>query len=162
MARRIVKILHELSAIGLTGALAAHMVLLATAPTDSLEDYAVVRKGIEAITGWLLIPSLAVVLVSGLLAIAVYTPFQNAGWVWFKALMGFPMFEGTLITIDGMAQTAARLASEAAATGVSDAAMVERMVAAEWRSLWLILGLAIAQTVVGVWRPRKRRPCAAR
>ena len=107
MARRIVKILHELGAIGLTGALVCHMVLLAVAPMDSLAEYAAIRRNIEAITGWALVPSLLLVLTSGLATMIVHHPFQNLTRVWAKALMGFPMFEGTLMAIDGMAQTAA-------------------------------------------------------
>jgi len=155
MARRILKILHELGAIGLTGALAAYMILLATAPDDSLAEYAAVRRGIEAISGWLLVPSLMLTLVTGLLAIAAYSPFQNAWWVWIKAALGFPMFEGTLITIDATAQHAAALSARAVA-GEADPALMADLLAAEWRSLWLILALSIAQTVIGVWRPRMR------
>lgn len=155
-ARRLVKILHELSAIGMTGALVAHMLVLSTASPDSLVEYAALRRAIEAITGWLLVPSLGLVLTSGLAAMMVHTPFQNARWVWLKALLGFPLFEGTLITIDGLAQTAASLAIEAAGGGAHDPALIAHMVAAEWRSLWIILTLAVAQTVVGVWRPKLR------
>lgn len=124
MARRILKILHELGAIGLTGALAAYMILLMTAPDDSLAEYAAVRRGIEAISGWLLVPSLMLTLVSGLLAIAAYSPFQNAWWVWIKAALGFPMFEGTLITIDATAQHAAALSAQAVAGEVDPAPIV--------------------------------------
>ncbi len=155
MARRILKILHELGAIGLTGALATYMILLMTAPTDSLAEYAAVRRGIEAISGWLLVPSLMLTLVTGLLAIAAYPPFQNAWWVWIKAALGFPMFEGTLITIDATAQHAAALSAQAVA-GEADPLLMANLLAAEWRSLWLILALSIAQTVIGVWRPRMR------
>ena len=157
MARRILKILHELSAAGMIGALACHLVLLTVASPESVDDYLAVRQAIELITGWILVPSLAVVLASGLLAIAVYSPFQNLGWVWWKALLGFPMFEGTLIAIDGTAQTAAQLAAEAATGGAVDARVVSDMLASEWRTLWIILALSVAQVVIGVWRPRRRR-----
>ncbi|MGB5812335.1 MAG: DUF2269 family protein [Polyangiales bacterium] len=156
MARRILKILHLLGAIGLTGALASYMILLATAPDDSMADYAIVRSNIEAISGWLLVPSLAIALMSGLLAMAVYSPFQNAGWVWAKAVLGLPMFEGTLVTIDSTAQHAAALSAQAAAGDV-DPALLSEMLAREWRTLWFIMALSIAQTVLGVWRPRRRR-----
>jgi hypothetical protein len=156
LARRILKILHLLGAIGLTGALASYMILLATAPDDSMADYAIVRSNIKAISGWLLVPSLAIALVSGLLAMAVYSPFQNAGWVWAKAVLGLPMFEGTLATIDSTAQSAAALSAQAAA-GEFDPALLSEMLAREWQALWIIMALAIAQTVVGVWRPRRRR-----
>ena len=156
MARRILKILHELGAIGLTGGLATHMILLATAPDDSMADYAIVRSNIEAISRWLLVPSLAIALVSGLLAMAASSSFQSAGWVWTKAILGLPMFEGTLATIDSTAKRAAALSAQAAAGDV-DPALLSEMLAREWRALWLIMGLAIAQTVLGVWRPRLRR-----
>ena len=160
--KRILKILHELAAMGLTGALAAHMILLSSAPQDSLEAYAVVRQGIQAISGWILVPSLMLALVSGLLAMAIHHPFQNAGWAWFKALLGLPMFEGTLLTIDATAQEAAALSARAAA-GEVDPALVAQAVAREWNALWLILALALAQTILGVWRPRawRRRAAAA-
>lgn len=155
MARRIVKILHELGAIGLTGSLVVCMVLLVTAEDDSLADYAAVRRGIEAISRWVLVPSLMLTLVSGLLSMLVHTPFLNASWVWLKAALGFPMFEGTLITIDATAQHAADLSAKAVA-GEADPAVMASLLAAEWRSLWMILALSIAQTVIGVWRPRMR------
>ncbi|MEM9175001.1 MAG: hypothetical protein AAGC67_07180, partial [Myxococcota bacterium] len=155
MARRILKILHELSAAGMIGALVCHLVVLSVASPDSVNEYLALRQAIESITGWILVPSLAVVLASGLLAIAVYPPFQNLGWVWAKALLGFPMFEGTLITIDGTAQNAARLAAEAARGTPVDPNVVTSMLASEWRTLWIILVLSIAQVVIGVWRPRQ-------
>lgn len=156
MARRILKTLHWFGAIGLTGALASYMILLATAPDDSLADYAIVRSNIEVISGWLLVPSLAIALMSGLLAMAVYSPFQKAGWVWAKTVLGLPMFEGTLATIDSTAQRAAALSAQAAA-GDADPSLLSEMLAREWRALWFIMALAIAQTVLGVWRPRRRR-----
>ncbi len=155
-ARRLVKVLHLFGAIGMTGALAAHMILLATAPDDSLAGYAQVRGHIEVLSRWLLVPSMAVALGTGLLSMMVHTPFQNAGWVWAKALLGLPIFEGTLVTIDATAQRAAGLAARAAA-GEVDPAAVARLVASEWNALWIIMVLAVAQTVIGVWRPRRRR-----
>jgi len=142
--------------MGLAGALVAWMVLLATAPADSLAGYAVVRRGIEAISGWVLVPSLVLTLVSGLFAIAVYRPFQDAGWVLAKAALGLPMFEGTLVTLDSTAQRAAAMAARAAA-GEVDPAVVAELVAREWNALGIILALAAAQTWLGVWRPRRRR-----
>lgn len=156
MARRILKIFHLLSAGGVTGGLLAYMFLLSMAPTDSMEGYALVRRGIEVISGKILVPSLVVCLVSGLFAIAVYHPFQNAGWAWVKAGFGLPMFEGTLVTIDSTAQRAASLSAKAA-LGEVDAVSLAEAVAREWNALWIILLLAIGQTVVGAWRPRMWR-----
>lgn len=159
--RRLVKVLHLLGAIGYVGALAAHMILLATAPDDSLAGYALVRRNIEALSGWLLVPSLAVVTGSGLLSMVVHTAFQRAGWAWIKALLGLPIFEGTLVTIDATAQRAAELATRAAA-GEAEPDLVARLVSGEWTALWILMTLGVAQTVLGVWRPRSRRRRIAR
>jgi hypothetical protein len=86
--QRLLKALHQLGGIGLAGSLAACIVLVVTAPTDSLVGYAAVRQGIAAISQWLLVPSLAIVLVSGLLAIAANRAYHDAGWAWIKALLG--------------------------------------------------------------------------
>jgi len=43
----------------MTGALVVHVVLLATAPPlESLASYADLRRSIDFVTGWLLVPSL--------------------------------------------------------------------------------------------------------
>jgi len=156
MARRAVKLVHTLGAIGLTGAIAAYMVLLANAPDDSLEAYARVRESIRQISQWLVIPSLGIVMTSGLLSMAVHTPFLDARWVWAKALLGLPTFEGTLLTVDATAQRAARLSAEALA-GETDPALVAKLLENEWWGLWWIMTLVVASTAIGVWRPRLRR-----
>ena len=80
--RRWLKALHEIAAIGVAGTLGACIVLVATAPEDSLVAYAAVRSAIAALVKWLLVPSLALVLVSGLLAIALNRAYHDAGWAW--------------------------------------------------------------------------------
>ena len=150
---RFLKALHQIGGIGLAGSLAACIVLVATAPTDSLAGYAAVRQGIAAISQWILVPSLAIVLVSGLLAIAANRAYHDAGWAWIKALLGIVMFEGTLITISASARRAAELSALAAAGG-GDPAQLAEVLRTEWGSLWLILALSIANVLLAVWRPR--------
>jgi hypothetical protein len=150
---RFLKALHQIGGIGLAGSLAACIVLVATAPTDSLAGYAAVRQGIAAISQWILVPSLAIVLVSGLLAIAANRAYHDAGWAWIKALLGIVMFEGTLITVSASARRAAELSALAAA-GEGDPAQLAEVLRTEWGSLWLILALSIANVLLAVWRPR--------
>jgi hypothetical protein len=92
MLRKLLKALHEIGAIGTMGSFAACIVLLVTAPAKSLVAYAAVLQGIASITKWLLIPSLALVLISGLLAIAANDAYKNAAWAWVKALLGIGTF----------------------------------------------------------------------
>jgi hypothetical protein len=159
MLRRLLKIFHEIGAVGVMGSFAACIVLVATAPTPtgSLVAYAAVRQGIAEITRWLLVPSLAVVLISGLLAIAATEAYKNAGWAWLKALLGISMFEGTLLTVGARARHAAEL-SALAVTGQGNAVDLAQVLRTEWGGLWLLFGLAVANLVLAVWRPRLGRP----
>jgi hypothetical protein len=154
--RRLLKFLHEVAAVGVIGAFAASLLLAATAPANSLVAYAAVRAGIAAIAKWLLVPSLALVLITGLLAIAVNRAFHNAGWAWFKALLGISMFEGTLLTVAATARRAAEL-SQAAVSGHGDPAELARVLHTERGGTWVLMSVAVVNIVLAVWRPRLTR-----
>lgn len=154
--KRLLKIMHTLGAIGLMGALAAYMVMLVAAPQNTLAELAAVRQGLAVVSEWLIMPSLLLVLVTGLLSMGVHPPFHNATWVWAKALFGIGLFEGTLGAVDATAQRAARLSAEAL-SGEDGAAVLESLRDSEWVGLWTIMGLSLASVVLGVWRPRVRR-----
>jgi hypothetical protein len=152
--RRLLKFLHTLSAIGLAGGLAAYMLVLTGAPDiSSLSEYAALRASLVPVTNWLLMPSMLVVLISGLLAMAVHFPFQNAPWVWAKALSGVLIFEATLLSVDGPIKAAAA-ASARAVAGEIDAAALAGLVSDEWGAWWTLLGLAAANIALATWRPR--------
>jgi hypothetical protein len=156
MLSKLLKSLHELGAVGVVGSLAACLVLVATAPTHSAVGYAAVRESIAALAKWLLVPSLGIVLVSGLLAIAANRAFHNAVWAWVKALLGVSMFEGTLLTSSASARRAADL-SALAASGHADPAQLAEVVRTEWGGLWLLISLSVANILLAVWRPRLGR-----
>jgi hypothetical protein len=154
--KRLLKTLHELGAVGVMGSFAACLVLVATAPSQPAVAYAAVRHGIAAIAQWLLVPSLGLVLVSGLLALAINRAYHDAGWAWLKALLGIGMFEGTLLTVGASARRAAEL-SAMAASGAPDPVQLAEVLRTEWGGLWLLLSLAFANIVLAVWRPRFSR-----
>jgi hypothetical protein len=153
MLKRLIKILHEIGAAGVMGSFAACLLLELKGPTQPLVAYAAVRQAIAAITQWLLLPSLVIVLLSGLLAMAVTSAFQNAAWAWIKALLGLSVFEGTLVTISASARRAAELAAMAT-SGQGDAAELAQTLRTEWGGLWLLLALSLVNIVLAVWRPR--------
>jgi hypothetical protein len=152
MLRKLLKLFHEIGAVGVLGSFAACIVLVAKVPTHSLTAYAALRQCVAAITQWLLVPSLALVLVSGLLAIAATNAYKDAGWVWVKALLGISLFEGTLLTVAATARQAADLAAKAAG-GDASGTQLAQLLHTEWSGLWLLLALSVTNIVLAVWRP---------
>lgn len=146
--RRSLKALHEIAALGVGGGLAACLVIGITADVASPAEFVAARQAIAAIARYVLLPSLALVLITGLLAIAATRAFHDAGWAWVKALLGLSVFEATLVTI-GAATRHAELAAAA-----TDASLFASLLQAERNTLWLLLGLSIANVVLAVWRPK--------
>lgn len=151
--RKTVKILHTISACGLIGGLGCYMVLLVAAPQDTPEAYADLRQSIAVISDYVLLPSLAVALVSGLLSMVVHSPFLDRGWVWIKAALGILMFKGVLTIISAKSDYAARIAGEMA-TGDAAPEALDSLLALEWGTLWAVMAISVANVVLGVWRPR--------
>lgn len=139
--------------MGVLGAFAACIALVARVPTHTAAAYAVLRQCIAVITQWLLVPSLALVLISGLLAIAATEAYKDAGWVWVKALLGISLFEGTLLTVAASARQAAALAADVA-SGRGEPGQLAQVLHTEWNGLWMLLALSVANIVLAVWRPR--------
>ncbi len=154
--RPSLKFLHTLASAGMIGALAGYMILLVHAPQASPADYADMRHSIDALCTYLLIPSMAVTLVSGLLAIAFHMPFQEKRWVWAKAALGLAVFEATLHLSGSKANYAANLATEIA-EGTAPAKALEQTIASEWGVLYALGALTVANIALGVWRPSLSR-----
>ena len=140
------------------GAMSSLVVLLSTAPpAASLDAYTVMRGAMGAIATWILLPSLALTLVAGLLAIAANHIYQNAGWAWVKLATGILVFEGGLRVQGSMQEEAQRSAK--ALAGQVDPATLAGSLGAERTTLWVLLAVATANVVLGIWRPRfTRRP----
>ncbi|HEX8417985.1 MAG TPA: hypothetical protein VF641_10325 [Methylobacterium sp.] len=157
--RRLLKFLHTMGAIGLMGAMAALLVMLSftPAPTD-LSGYAMMRGAMGAVATWIFFPSLGLTLIAGLLSIAVTRGFHDAGWAWLKAATGILVFEAGFVGILGPMQQEAEQSALALA-GKIDPATLTGALAAERNTLWVILAVATANVVLGIWRPRlTRRP----
>jgi hypothetical protein len=160
MWARTLKALHEVSAVGVLGALAASLVLLWIADTSQATEFAAIRRAISSLNRFLLLPSLLLVLCTGLLSIAATESYKNAGWAWAKAASGVITFEATLQAVGAGAKRAEALAV-AAAEGQGDPALLAQVLRSEWGTLWLLVALSLANIVLAVWRPRfGRRPWA--
>lgn len=152
--RRLLKFLHTMGAIGLMGSMACLLVILYIAPAPAeIVQYALLREAMSRIATWIFMPSLALALIAGLLAIAVNRAFHNAGWAWAKALSGILIFEYGLIGVQGPMRQEAELSARAAA-GEVPITELSVSLGAERMSLWILLAVATANVVLGIWRPR--------
>lgn len=162
--RKTVKILHSLASCGLIGGLAAYMIVLVWAPQGTPAQYADMREVIAALSNYVLVPSLAVALVTGLVAMMVQRAFQGMRWVWVKAVLGLAMFEATLAVIQGKANYGLETARKVA-EGAESAEALRAALASEWTALSAIMALSLAQVILGVWRPalkKRQAPAPAR
>ena len=146
-----------MAAIGLMGAMVALLVQSSVLPPRSaLAGYAAAREAMSAICTWMFLPSLGLSLIAGLLAIAVNRIFHNAGWAWAKLISGVLLFEGGLQGIQGPIQDEAERAA-AALAGHGNAATLATSLGAERATIWVLLAVATANVVLGIWRPRLTR-----
>jgi uncharacterized membrane protein len=152
--RKFLKFLHTLAAIGFTGGLASLLVLHACLPDPAeLQPFAALRMAQGAIAQWILFPSMGLVLISGLLAMAVTPSFQDRAWVWAKVATGILVFEGTLAYVQAPMERAADRA-RLALSGEIPVTELGATLRPEWGSFWVMLGVGLANVVLGVWRPR--------
>ena len=146
-----------MGAIGLMGSMASLLVLMSFAPPPtSLAGYALIRGAMAKIATWIFYPSLALTLVAGLLAIALNRAYHNAGWAWAKLATGVLIFEGGLVYVLGPIQEEAKRSASALA-GQLDPATITGSYGAERSTLWVLLAVAAANVVLGIWRPRLTR-----
>ena len=142
------------------GAMACLLVMLRFAPPPtSLPAYAAMRGAMGAIATWIFLPSLALTLVAGLLAIALNRAYQNAGWAWVKLATGILVFEGGFSGVQSPMEEEAKR-SAAALAGRLDPAMLATSLGPERNTLWVLLAIATVNVVFGIWRPRIMRRSA--
>lgn len=153
--KRVLKALHTFGAIGMMGGYLAFLVLIHAAERRPPLEGIVLRQAIETLFAALVIPSVAVTLVSGLLSMAAHRPFINAGWVWLKLATTVLALEGSF----GMHSRAREMTKlyAAAATGSEAARELASLAGREKGALATLLVIAGANVVLGVWRPKLRR-----
>lgn len=144
------KTLHDLASMAFGGAVAACLVINQTAQPHLSPEFMAARQLFAAIGQYILVPSMAVVVVSGLVALAATRAYSEAGWAWLKALLGMSVFVATLMAV-GSAREGGDLAQALAA---GDLAALQPLLRAERNALWLLIGLSVVNVVLAVWRPR--------
>jgi hypothetical protein len=146
--RRSLKALHEIAALGLGGGLAACLIINLAFQGGPQESFVAARVAFDAIARYLLIPSLATILLSGLLSIAATRALHDVGWAWVKALLGISLFEATLLTVGSSRRKDDLLAAAA------DPTLLANLLNAERNTLWMLIAICIANILLAVWRPK--------
>jgi hypothetical protein len=144
------KTVHDVASIAFGGALAACLVINLTTNVAAPGDFLAARKVFASIAQYVLVPSMAVVVLSGLLALAATRGYRDAGWAWLKALLGLSVFEATLLVVG----SAGRHGEVAAAATAADLATLQALLRSERITLWVLIALSIANVVLAVWRPK--------
>jgi len=155
--RRLLKFLHEIGTVGLMGAAATQLVLTYRGDGLGPQQLALLRSVIVEITEWVLLPSLLVVLASGLFAMAMHDPYIRAPWALIKAALTVLVLEGTLFSVQGPAQTAAQITAEIAAGDLTHASALPNVLRHERGGLWVLMFLCVVNVALAVWRPKFRR-----
>lgn len=146
------KVMHEVGSIGFGGALLACLLIHQMADRASVAEFLAARQVFAAIAQHVLIPSMGVVVVSGLVAMAATQAYANAGWVWIKALLGLSVFEATLLVVG----SSARQAELAAAVQTANTDVIDALLRSERITLWLLVVICVVNVVLAVWRPRSK------
>lgn len=151
--RKATKFLHTVGSLGYAGSLATLVILHGALPApDDVERFTALRIVMGSVARWLVFPSMILILVSGLFSMAITPAFQNAGWVWAKLATGILVFEGTLVTVQSPMERGAERARQALAGELPLAEL--GALQTHTGAMWILLGVALANVALGVWRPR--------
>lgn len=154
--KRTMKFLHEVGTVGLMGAIGTQIVLATTAAELGPHEFATLRFGMLNVSRWIMLPSLVIVLTSGIMAWALHRAYHDKPWAWMKAALTVAVLEGTLVAIQGPARRAAELSAKLAGGDDSVAAALNDALRHERGGLWIIMGLCVINIALAVWRPRFR------
>lgn len=159
MWKNLIKLLHYASLVGLAGGIIVSLVLADAIDVTSPSATASIHAAIALICGALVVPSMVVMLLTGMLLVVARPHLIGARWVWAKAALGLVTGGVILLAL----QPAVKAAAAMSATGaLGDAAPgpLTSVVASEHAAAWWTLGLVFLAMVLAVWRPRLGRPTA--
>lgn len=153
MFGRLLKIAHYLALIGFVGGLAASLVLADFAGNAPPTTLAAMRQAIAAVGETLVVPSLVLLLLSGMLLVVAHPQLISARWVRAKAVLAVAIAGVALAIVQPAVNRAAALAAEASLGSPSLQAMMQAF-SAEQIGTIVNLCLVLAAIVLAVWRPR--------
>lgn len=153
MWKNLVKLLHFAGLVGLAGGIVVALVLADTIDVTSPSGTATVHAAISLVGNAVIVPSMVLVLLTGMLLVVARPQLISARWVWLKAVLGVVTGAVVLLAL----QPAFRAAEAMAATGaLGDRALgpLAAVVRAEHTAAWATLALIVVAMAVAIWRPR--------
>ena len=134
--------------MGFGGGLATCLLINLTARRDPPEAFVAARHVYTSIAQYIVIPSMVVVVTSGLIALAATRGFMDSGWAWLKALLGLSVFEATLVIVGSGRHDVER------ALAAADSTVLDALLRSERNTLMLLIAVTAVNVVLAVWRPR--------
>ncbi|MGE5160807.1 MAG: hypothetical protein ACM3O5_04795 [Betaproteobacteria bacterium] len=161
MWKNLLKLLHYASLAGLGGGIVVILVLLDTIDATSPASAAGMHAAIALVCGGLVVPSLVVLLLTGMLLVVARPQLISARWVWAKALVGVIV---AIAILAGFQPLVLALASMSATGALGDAppGPLASTVETERWAAWLTLANIVVAMAIAVWRPRLGRPAPGR
>ncbi len=156
--RHLLKLLHIAAAIGFVGTVAVSLLLAAVADTSTPLAFAATRRAILLAAENIALPSLVVLLLTGMLLVVKQPLLIDARWVWAKALIGLAVGAIALLAVQPAVSRAAQLA-QLATEGMPALEPLAAALRAERIGGLLNLALSLLAMALAVWRPPfGRRP----
>lgn len=155
MVRNFVKLLHYASLIGLAGGIVVSLLLGYAIDATSPSGAASMRAVIALVYGSVIVPSLVVLVLSGMLLVVARPQLINARWVWLKAAIA--SLVGGLVLL-GLQPLAISVAAATATGALGDAAIspLAKLVETEFLLAAATLAGVVLAMIVAIWRPQLR------
>lgn len=160
MWRNLLKLLHYFSLAGLGGGIVVILVLLDTIDATSPAAVAGMHAAIALVCGGLVVPSLVVLLLTGMLLVVARPHLISARWVWAKAFVGLIVAVTILAGFQPLVNALASMASTGA-LGTPPGPLASTVETERWAA-YLTLANVVAAMVIAVWRPRLGQAAAER
>lgn len=159
MFRHLIKIVHLLALAGFVGGLASTLLLSDFADNAPPSLLAALRMSVASLGESLVVPSLVLMVLSGMLLVVARPQLVRARWVWAKAVLTAVIAIVALGVVHPAITRAAILAAEGA-LGTPTLNEMSRAFSAERIGGLVVLVLSAVAVVLAVWRPRlgQRRP----
>lgn len=149
---RLLKLLHLASMAAVVGGLLALLVVAQASPYATADAQAALRQATAALVGWLVVPAVLALFVSGALLMVSRPVYFGARWVWAKSLLWLALGGAVLGVVQPAADRAAG-AAQAGARGLPSLQSLDGALAAgHWGAIGC-LALALAAIALAVWRP---------